>query len=177
MAWTGSPGINCSMSRITKITATNKGIACSSLKRMKRSMPASSGEPEEAGGVAVEPLLDDRILQRQIPIFRDQIFEGGSEQIARQPRHDLVLEQGIAELQELLPARSLLGKITGPVRGGVAVEVRMAAQQSDHLVHPWPAAQTGDDPQLRKVDRYIIDVPWMSKIVGPIVGIIHRRVD
>jgi hypothetical protein len=87
------------------------------------------------------------------------------------------LEQGIAELQELLPARSLLGKITGPVRGGVAIEVRMAAQQSDHLIHPWPAAQAGDDPQLRKVDCYVIDVLWMTKIVGPIVGIVHRRVN
>ena len=25
IAWTGSPGINCSISRITKITAINKG--------------------------------------------------------------------------------------------------------------------------------------------------------
>ena len=74
---------NCSISRITKITAINDGIACNNLKRMKRSMAASSGEPEEAGGIAVKPLLDDRVLQRQVPIFGDQFFEGCSEQIAR----------------------------------------------------------------------------------------------
>src|SRR5262249_59460132 len=40
-----------------------------------------------------------------------------------------------------------------------------------------PGAEAADDGELREVDGDLVDVPRVAEIVGPIRGVVHRRVD
>ena len=53
----------------------------------------------------------------------------------------------------------------------------MAAEQGDHVGHPGPAGEAGDDAQFRKIHRHLVEVTGVADVVGAIVGIGHRRVD
>src|ERR1700682_2467144 len=96
-------------------------------------------EPEDARGVAVEPLLLDGVLERQSQVLLDQRLVGLPDEARGEPDQDLVLDERIAELDQHLPARAALAQVLGAVRGGVEVKLRMAPHERDHLVHPWPA--------------------------------------
>src|SRR5882724_1302274 len=138
---------------------------------------AASRQPEDAGRVAVEPLLLDRVLQRQPEILLDQRLVGLPDEPGRQADHHLVLDQGIAELDQHLPARAGLAEVPRAMRGGVDMQVRIPAHERDHLVHPGPAAEPADDLELREVHRHLVEVARMPEVVGPVVGVVHRGVD
>src|ERR1700730_17438292 len=116
-------------------------------------------EPEDARGVAVEPLFLDGVLERQRQIFLDQRLVGLPDEAGRKPDEDLVLDERIAELDQHLPARAALAQVLGAVGGGVEVKLRMAPHERDHLVHPWPSAESADDRQLGKVDGHLVEMP------------------
>ena len=122
-------------------------------------------------------LSSTRILQRQPGVFLDQRLHGQAERLPRQADHDLVLQQRVAELHELFPARTGHAEIARMVRGSVGVEVRVPAQQRDHLVDPGPAAEGGDDAQLREVHGDLVQMARMAKVVWPVVGVVHVGVD
>src|SRR6185503_771481 len=141
------------------------------------SVMAASRQPEDAGRIAVEPLLLDRVLQRQPEILLDQRLVRLPDQPGRQADHHLVLDQGVAELDQHLPARARLAEVPRAMRGGVEVQVRMPAHQRDHLVHPGPAAEPADDLELGEVHRDLVEVARMPEVVGAVVGVVHRGVD
>src|SRR5262245_4395518 len=65
---------------------------------------AASRDPEHAGRVAVEPLLLDRVLQRQPEILLDQRLVRLPDQPGGEAHHHLVLDERVAELDQHLPA-------------------------------------------------------------------------
>src|SRR6185437_13576168 len=83
-----------------------RAVRCEWFTRLPRDLsPPGSPQPEEAPGVAVEPLFDHVVLERQRLVERDRLLVGQAQRARREPDHDLVLKQRVAELQELLPAR------------------------------------------------------------------------
>src|SRR5215831_712273 len=67
-------------------------------------MVSASLEPEDARGIRVEPLLLDRVLQRQAHVLEDQRLVRLADQSRRQAHEHLVLDERVAELDEHLPA-------------------------------------------------------------------------
>ena len=53
----------------------------------------------------------------------------------------------------------------------------MPAQQTNHIVYPGPTGETGDDAQFGKVDRNRVKMARMAKIVGAVVGVVHRGIN
>src|SRR5215467_14054671 len=101
----------------------------------------SSGQPEHARGVLVEPLLLDVIFQGQVHVLVDQRLVLLADQPRREAHQHLVLDQRVAELHEHLPARAGLTEILRAMRRGVHVKLWMPPDQRDHLVDPRPAAE------------------------------------
>src|SRR5215475_14840517 len=144
---------------------------------MRSPVTARSVDAEDAGSVAEEPLLLDGVLEGKSEVFLDQRLVWLPHQPRREPDEDLVLDQGVAELDQHLPARAPLAEILGAMGGGVEVELGMPPYEGDHLVHPWPAAEAADDGQLGEVDRDLVEVARVAEIVGAIRGVVHGRVD
>src|SRR5215467_12226635 len=144
---------------------------------MRSPVTVGSLDAEDASGVAEEPLLLDGVLEGEGEVLLDERLVRLSHQPRGEPDEDLVLDQGVAELDEHLPARAALAEILGAVGGGVEVELGMPAHEGDHLVYPRPTPEAADDGELGKVDGDLVEVPWVTEIVGPICRVIHRRVD
>ena len=53
----------------------------------------------------------------------------------------------------------------------------MPAQQCHHVVNPRPTAESGDDPQFRKIHGDLVEMTRMAEIVRPIGGVVHVGVD
>src|SRR5215813_10566162 len=144
---------------------------------MRSPVTGPSVHAEDAGSAAEEPLLLDGVLEGKSEVFLDQPLVWLPHQPRREPDEDLVLDQGVAELDQHLPARAPLAEILGAMGGGVEVELGMPPHEGDHLVHPWPAAEASDDGQLGEVDRDLVEVARVAEIVGAIRGVVHGRVD
>src|SRR5712691_4475274 len=138
------------------------------------SVMATSAQPEDAGRVPVEPLLLDRVLQRQPEILVDQRLVRLPDEPGGEADHHLVLYHGVAELDQHLPARPALAEVLRAMRGGVDVQVGMAPHQRDHLVHPGPAAEPADELELGEIHGHLIEMPRVAEVVGPIVRVVHR---
>src|SRR5262249_53701557 len=95
----------------------------------------------------------------------------------REPHQDLVLNECVAELHQHLPSRAALTEVLRSVGRRIEVEPRMTPDERDHLVHPWPAAETADDRQLGEVDRHPIEVAWMAEVVRAVGRVVHGGVD
>src|SRR5215510_9633684 len=94
--------------------------------------------------------------------------------VAEEP---LVLDQGVAELDQHLPARAALTEILGAMGGGVEVELGMPPHEGNHLVHPRPAAEASDNGQLWEVDGDLVEMARVAEVVGPIRRVVHGGVD
>src|SRR3984893_491789 len=150
---------------------------CLPWRRRGLPAPPRRSTPQKFLGVSIEPLLDDFVLERQFLIDRHALRDGEPEGVLREADHDLVLQQGIAELHEHLPAGPRHAEILWVMGRGVAVEIGMAAHQPDQVVDPGPAAQRRIDPQFREIHRDLVEMARVAEIVGAIIGIIHRRID
>src|SRR5499425_2730195 len=144
---------------------------------MRSPVTVGSVDAEDAGGVAEEPLLLDGVLEGESEVLLDERLV----RLAHQPRgeadKDLVLDQGVAELDEHLPARAALAEILRAMGGGVKVELGMPSHEGDHLVHPRPAPEAADEGQLGEVDGDLVEVARVAEVVGPIRRVVHGRVD
>ena len=125
----------------------------------------------------MQPLLLHRFLERQVLVLRDELGDGRAHQAAGQADHDLVLQDRVAEMQEGLPAGPGCPEISRSVRGRVGEQVRVPAQQRGRLIGPGPAAQPGNDGQLREVAGDLIKIAGMAKVIRPVIRVVHRRVD
>src|SRR5579885_1161549 len=134
-------------------------------------------QPKEARGILVEPLMLYGLLERKLEVLTNERLIGNAEHGPREAHHDLVLEKRVAELHEHFPTRAWCREMPRAMSGSVAIQVRVPAQQADHIVDPRPAAQRVADSQLGKIDRDLVEMAGMPEIVGPVIGIVHRAVD
>src|SRR5262245_66508323 len=63
------------------------------------------------------------------------------------------------------------------MRRRVYVQVRVPPHERDHLVDPGPTAETADDLELWEVHRDLVEMSRVAEVVGPVVRIVHRRID
>src|SRR5499427_7231488 len=144
---------------------------------MRSPVTARSVDAEDAGGVAEEPLVLDGVLEGQGEVFLDERLVRLPNQPRGEPDEDLVLDQGVAELDQHLPPRAALAEILGAMGGGVEVKLGMPPHEGDHLVYPRPAAEAADDGQLGEVDGDLVEMARVAEVVGAIRGVVHGRVD
>src|ERR1700744_4549174 len=124
----------------TTIVSTSS-TAMSRLPLRASLVATETSAAQEFLGVAVEPLLDDLVLERQLLVEGNALRDGQVEGILRETDHDLFLQQRVAEREEHLPARARHAEVRRMVGRGVGVEVGMTPHQADQVVDPRPAAQ------------------------------------
>jgi hypothetical protein len=76
----------------------------------------------------------------------------------REPHQDLVLDERVAELQQHLPARTALAEVLGAVGRRVEVELRMAPDERDHLVHAWKGDAVEHPPGIDGVEIRVREI-------------------
>src|SRR5215470_3400020 len=132
---------------------------------MRSPMTVRSVDAEDAGGVAEQPLVLDGVLEGQGEVFLDERLVRLPHQPRGEPDEDLVLDQGVAELDQHLPPRAALAEILGAMGGGVEMQLGMPSHEGDHLVHPRPAAETADEGELGEVDGDLVEMTPVAEIV------------
>src|SRR3954454_2621211 len=112
--------------------------------------PLRRGEPEQPGGVLLEDLRLDLVLDRQLREVAEPAVWG--EEGGTRAEEDLVLEQGVGVLHEL--RREVLRRPAGQVD----VHARLVGGDGEGLVLPGEGRVRQDDLEVREVGGDVVHV-------------------
>src|SRR6185295_8467563 len=86
------------------------------------------------------------------------------EQEPTRSEQDLVLDRGLAEAQQRLPARARGGEVLGPVGGKLEVDVRILPREQRGLEHPRIPGMAHHDLKLREVSRDRVEMSRVAEV-------------